>query len=196
MEKGRLALETDFSDIRDVFRQLTIVMYERKALKLEHVFLPLKLEYSLKTTQWFITGLWLDDETSVMTIPMASLQEVETVEIPPEQYERMEREFYDILEATQEKAVIRLNRHVFAGHPIEDEKLRILYALSGFDKEIKIDEEDPIFYEIVLSYYPQDTEHLLHVIRLLGNRIEVLAPESLREKVKQTVQKAYERYHT
>lgn len=164
--------------------------------KREVTILPIKLEYSLKLAEWKLNGLEIDSgRTSLVYLRLDQISEVQVCPIGKEQYETYSTAFYKKLEDSLEKAVIRLNREVFSDHPIEDEKLRILYALSSFDKEVSIDENDDRFYEITIYYYPQDYSNLLSVIQLLGIRIEVLAPASLRQSIKEIAQKAFTRYH-
>jgi hypothetical protein len=162
----------------------------------EATIFPVKLEYSTKDTEWYITGLEIElERESLLHIPLDGPKSFRIWPISEEQFQTFSTRFYQMREKTRERAVIRLNPKVFGdGHPIEDEKLRILYALANFDKEVSVNEGDDQFYEITIYYYQQDFPQLLSVIQLLGNRIEILGPTSLRQTVKEMAQKAFARY--
>jgi predicted DNA-binding transcriptional regulator YafY len=158
--------------------------------------IPYKLEYSTVKKEWYILWYGFEQESEfVMSTPFHHVRAVQELEVANDVYQQMVGTIEEFLEKELQKAVVKINQRFYekqARH-FEEEKERILYCFSCFDKEI-IYEEETNQYEIRLFYRKHEEGELLKRIRLLGERIVIAEPDELKKRILETALRALERY--
>jgi len=148
--------------------------------------LPVKLEYSMVKREWYL--LWFGMRgRSLMATKLRNIVSIEETIVPPESAGELRQRVAALLEERKEHAVIEVVPTYNA------ELSRILYAFSCFDKTVDYDEETDL-YRIRVVYLIDESEFLLSKIRFLGLRVRIAEGRGLRERMRETAEKALRRY--
>ncbi len=155
---------------------------------------PYKLEYYVQKQQWYI--LWVEKNhvnPYLISTPLHNIENVVIQDLEEQDYKQYQGKAKKLIQGQKKCATIVMNTKAFQAHAFEEEKHRIFYAFSCFDKEIVYDKADN-FYEIRVYYRETEQYNLLQKIRMLGKKIIVQEPEELRTAMKQSAINALERY--
>lgn len=156
--------------------------------------IPFKLEYLANKKQWYVLWYQLNsDDITLLYTPLRQIQSIQRAEVESKVYEKFSTIFGAFIKSKKLKAVISINEKVFQQHSIDEEKQRIFYALSCFEKEVFYDEKANL-YEMVVYYRESETENLLQKIRLLGRRVIIKEPLSLKTRMMETAKRVLLRY--
>lgn len=166
--------------------------------------IPFRLEYLVHKKQWSV--IWISTESNVaepeleqepepelIYTPLRKIKTVQGFEVDVATSQHFSKVFSDLIHKDKSTARIVINQTVFKQHSIDEEKQRIFYALSGFDKELFYDEATNE-YEMIIYYRPAEVENLLQKLRMLGRRIIINEPEELRVRMVNTAQRSLQRY--
>lgn len=156
--------------------------------------IPYKLEYLAHKKQWNVLWYPIEGEnTALFFTPLRQIQCLNEFHVDPVLFDKFETMYTAYINEEKIKAVLAINYKVFPENKIEEEKQRIFYALSCFEKEVSYESNSDI-YEITIYYREFETENLLQKIRLLGRKIIIQRPDSLKIRMRETALKALERY--
>lgn len=205
-EKGRVEPLTEQQGITEIHQSLRQMMRNKQGFVLSYQLndgeilysegFPYKLEFFVQKQQWYV--LWVKkehEETYLISTPLPNIVEVTSTSIDELEYDRYVQKSKALVEGDKQKATIALNAKLFDRQDIDQNRHRIFYAFSCFDKEIVYDEEQH-YYEIIVYYRENEKYDLLQKLRFLGNRVIVKEPKELRVAMKNTALDALKRYES
>lgn len=194
-EKGEVKTTLQPSKIYDIHKALREAIVYSKKFKLTYFQMkdnetittegyPYKLEFYIQKQTWYL--LWVEANHSfdyLIHTPLHNISHIHLMDCEGSEKNNFRHNINTIIQ--QEKCVATLQIKDF------QERQRILYAFSAFDKEVSLNEN---ILEIKLFYRQNDEGELLQKIRFLGSRIVILSPQQLRFKMKETALKALKNY--
>lgn len=134
---------------------------------------PCRLEYDLASRKYFLIA-WLDEARTIKKMPVEALGMIELSgeQIPDDADTRWEN-FYssNVAEVSLEVQNTR--------NAVE----RCFALFSSFDKKARLQDDGGCF--LTVSYSPTDEDEILEKILSLGSAVTVVAPEILRERLRQ-----------
>ena len=143
---------------------------------------PCRLEYDLAANKYFLIAL-LDEARTIEKFSVEALNMValSVEQIPNDADARLE-DFYsaNVAEVALEVQNTR--------NAVE----RCFALFSSFDKKARLQDDGGCF--LTISYSPLDEEEILEKILSLGSAVTVVAPENLRERVRQRFAEIYALY--
>lgn len=153
---------------------------------------PFRIEFNLKKKQWYLWWLPIDFDTKILyPTPIHLITEVSSYYLNTAKKDKCLAKIKNLVEQERVSVVLAINNKAFKS-PDED-KGRILYAFSSFDKEVKFDTENNS-YEIVINYRRSEEEDVLQKIRMIGERIIVKNSPNLQRRMKETICKTLNLY--
>lgn len=198
VKREKLIQDESYRNVRDVILhqkgfQISYRINDGTLLeKIEGI--PFKLEFLVHKEQWSVLWLPLNPEPEdIIYTPLHQITAFKAIDVKREEYQKYSKLFDEIIMNEKEKAHLLINQKVFQQHSVEEEKQRILYALACFEKELFYQEVTET-YEIIVYYRKNEIENLLQKIRMLGRRIIIKSPDSLRERMVTTASNSLNRY--
>lgn len=193
-EKGYLKLLFDILTSQNGFR----LSYHTNAGKYfeEISGIPFKLEFSMAKKQWYILWLGLHVKNQmIMLTPLRHVNALEAIEVNQYDFVQLQKQFNQFLEEEMLSVTLKLNNRFFQSikRDIHEEKHRIFYNFSCFDKEVIFDEKKEE-YTLFIYYRKSEEKDLLRRVRLLGQRVIIMEPERLRKEMLGTALRALNRY--
>lgn len=134
---------------------------------------PCRLEYDLAANKYFVI-VWLDEARTIKKLPAESLGAIKLSDeqIPADADARLEN-FYSAHVAEVSLDVQNTRNAVE----------RCFALFSSFDKKARLQDDGGCF--LTISYSPTDEDEILEKILSLGAAVTVVAPENLRERLRQ-----------
>ncbi|MEO3946279.1 WYL domain-containing protein [Gorillibacterium sp. CAU 1737] len=162
--------------------------YEGKSgyVNVDHLGVPLKLEYSMIKREWYLHWINLPRYT-VMCTRVKKIHSATEAEVDPAEQERAALQLAQKLHARRRRVVIEIV-------PLYNEELsRILYAFSSFEKTVAYDAETDA-YRVTVYLLGNEFEYLLSKLRFLGKRVRVVQGQYLINRMLESSTKALSRY--
>ncbi|TVX99102.1 WYL domain-containing protein [Cohnella terricola] len=157
-------------------------------IKSNQIGFPYKLEYNMVKREWYL--LWYNTRHhTLMSTKLQSIVAIEEAVLPTERVDALKDLLNRLLEERKQLAVIQVVQTYNA------ELSRILYAFSCFEKSVSYDEASNV-YRVHVSYLGDESEFLLSKIRFLGLRVKIVDGDHLKDRMRESADKALARYHS
>ncbi len=156
---------------------------------------PLKLEYNGNRGRWYVLWVPADEEDLPNRLCASRLDQITDV-ISGEHCQVTGISRFEALLAREMASaiiVIRAEAYRAQGRSMTEDLRRVLLALAVYDKEAEkqLGSDD---IRITVHYRKSEEEDLLQKIRMLGEKVMVLSPASMRARMKDTSARACGRY--
>ncbi|WP_127508819.1 WYL domain-containing protein [Paenibacillus humicus] len=201
LEPGSALISRAGSHERQVYhphlRQLRQLIVSRSGFRITYEYkngsaqtaqkgMPYKLEYSMVKREWYL--LWYSQQhRMLMRSRLNGIHSVQAETLETMERERWMRASRIYLESHRGETIIQIVREY------NEELSRIMYAFSCFEKEVAYDAEEDS-YRVTLSYPRDEQDFLLSKLRFLGKRVRIVQGHYLKQRMRETAEKALRRY--